>query len=989
MTGLSHQDVESVRPLTSAQWELLSDTPGDEHAARHVQQDRYRVDGPLDVAALRRAWRCVVARHPALRSSIAWQRVDRPVQVVWRAARNTMRVHDLSDRDRGGRGEALATLLAEQRRDAQNLRGGPSARLALVRGDGEHELLWSCCTLLLDAWSATVVLRELLVAYAALHRGERPALPPPVPFAGYDAWRREQDRRSAEEHWRTALAGFDTPTRLRVAIPSGAPEGIGRAPLALPATLTAALRAQARRHGIDLPVLLDGAWALLLRLYSGEDEVLFGTARAGRSAAVAGIRSLIGPVATILPVRLRVEPDLPLARWLQELQRQAAEERAFEHVTLAEVQRWSEVPSSHPLFDSVVSCERLPEVSQAWPSSGLRLCAVDSFVDNGFPLTVAMDRPHGLPGELRYRRDRLDDADASQLVAHFTRVLEQLALDLGVRARELELLSRDERRRLLDLNDTTAPYDRGYCVHDLVAEQARRAPDAVAVQDDGRGLTYLELDSAAERLARRLSARGVGPEDLVATCFERGPELVVALLAVLKAGAAYVPLDPGSPRNRLRAMLRDTCARLVLTEPLLAGLLPADLDVPVLTVSGDLVDDEPVRRGGGTALRVPAVPANAAYVLYTSGSTGKPKGVVVPHGALIWLVRNAGFTSLGPRDVVALASSPAFDALTFECWAALTHGAQLSVIPRELLLSPRELGPALRRRGVTVLLVTSALLEQLAADAPDFASGLRLLAFGGQAADPAAVARVLEASGGARLVQAYGPTETTVWVAIEMVERVDAARRIPLGRPLANATVHLLDDALRPVPPGVVGEIHIGGDGLARGYLGQPARTAERFAPNPFGPGRLYRTGDLARFRTDGTLEFLGRADQQVKIRGFRVELGEVESALRAHPAVGATVVGVSDDGAAGRHLVAYVVPAGGAALPSAAELRGFLRGELPGYMVPTVYVPLDRLPLTLSGKLDRRALPLPRTSEGRLHRRTPPPVPAPLTTKPSHRGGT
>ncbi|QWF84507.1 amino acid adenylation domain-containing protein [Amycolatopsis sp. CA-230715] len=515
--------------------------------------------------------------------------------------------------------------------------------------------------------------------------------------------------------------------------------------------------------------------------------------------------------------------------------------------------------------------------------------------------------------------------------------------------------------------------DTGMLVPDRVAALAARQPDAVAIGSGGHALTYAELHDAATTLASELVARGVGPEVCVALCFERSSALVIAMLAVLEAGGFYLPLDPEYPAARLELMVRESDAVLVLGDQRSLALLPEDIGVPAVPVRDD-------GRAGFPGVTAPAVvpraavsPGNTAYVVYTSGSTGAPKGVVVTHSALRWFVENLQYAEPGTNDVVALASSPSFDALAFECWVALTRGARLHVVPRPVLLSPSELARSLRAGGVTMMYVTAALLQQLAVETPQFAAGLRILFFGGQRADHRSVLLVREKSAPARLVQVYGPTETTIWSSYQDVDEGGARGWIPLGEPIAGTTEYLLDAGLHPVPPGTPGEIYIGGDGVVRGYLGRPDLTAERFLPDPFRRGepaaRMYRTGDLARRRQDGSLEFLGRADGQVKIRGFRIELGEIELALTAHPEIAAAVVTVVEV-PGGPQLIAHYVPEAGALPAKGRRLREFLAERMPPYMVPALYLPLERIPLAPNGKIDRPALVPPLTPDGRIDRR-------------------
>ncbi|MFP5287287.1 MAG: amino acid adenylation domain-containing protein, partial [Thermoanaerobaculia bacterium] len=512
------------------------------------------------------------------------------------------------------------------------------------------------------------------------------------------------------------------------------------------------------------------------------------------------------------------------------------------------------------------------------------------------------------------------------------------------------LLTPEEALQLAGWNATSRDYPQA-TVHELFARQAERAPGAVAVTFGDQELTYGELDLRSRRLARRLRLQGVGSGSLVGLCTERSAEMVVGMLGILAAGGAYVPLDPSYPEERLAFMLEDTGAGVPVAQEHLAGRLPAREGLRVEILDREEDAHGPLELASlSSGVSSPGAPA---YVIYTSGSTGRPKGVVVPHRAIVRLVRETDYVQLGPDDRVAQAANSSFDATTFEVWGALLNGGRLVGIEREVALAPRDLVSALDRGGVTALFLTPALFNQIAREEPGGFAGLRYVLFGGELVDPAAVLAVLRAGPPEHLLHVYGPTEATTFASWHPVESVVPGTTVPIGRPLANGTLDVLDRGLGPVPVGVPGELYVGGDGLAHGYHARPDLTAERFVPHPLPstPGaRLYRTGDLVRRRADGAVEFLGRLDHQVKIRGFRVEPGEIEAALMELPGAREAVVVAREE-----HLVAYV-----AGEVTAEELRRSLRERLPDYMVPAAFMVLEALPLTPNGKVDRKALPAP-----------------------------
>jgi aspartate racemase len=561
-----------------------------------------------------------------------------------------------------------------------------------------------------------------------------------------------------------------------------------------------------------------------------------------------------------------------------------------------------------------------------------------------------------------YNTDIFDEATIARLAGHYLNLLRAVLADARPRLSDLPLMNEGERRQLLvNWNETGREYPRGRCVHELFEEQAARRPQAVAVAFGEERVSYAELNGRANRLARRLRESGVGPEVTVALCVERSVEMVVALLAILKAGGAYVPLDPAYPQKRLAFIIEDALVEVALVSARLRGRVPEGGALRVVYL--DETNTSGVEEEGAENLSNAARPDNVAYVIYTSGSTGRPKGVCVTHRNVARLVKGNTFADFNEDEVFFQLAPLSFDASTFEVWGSLLNGARLAVADAQTP-TLEELGAALRRHEVTTLWLTAGLFQLMADEQLGSLSGVRQLLAGGDVLSPAHVRKVLASMGaGRRVINGYGPTESTTFACCHTLTRDSRfGDSVPLGRPIANTTVYVLDKNLQPVPAGVVGELYIGGDGLARGYLGRAGLTAERFLPHPHGeaPGaRLYRTGDTVRQLADGAVEFLGRADEQVKLRGFRIELGEIEAVLCEHEAVEAAVVVAREGEAGGKRLIAYVVGAEGCRV-SAGELREHLKQRVAEYMVPAAFVELEKLPLTPNGKVDRQALPEP-----------------------------
>ncbi|MCL5997211.1 MAG: amino acid adenylation domain-containing protein, partial [Chloroflexi bacterium] len=681
--------------------------------------------------------------------------------------------------------------------------------------------------------------------------------------------------------------------------------------------------------------------------------------------------SMVGLFINTLPVRVALPPHARLIPWLQQLQAQQAQLRQYEHCPLVQIQGWSEVPRGQPLFDSILVFENYPVSADSLDKGGLQITNVRSIEQTNYPLTVVAGPAQELMLKVAYDNRRFDPETIRRMLGHLQRILESFATDLDLPLSSVPLLSKAEQRQLLvEWNDTAVPYPSDLCVHQLIEAQARRTPDTTALLGKDQALTYQQLDQQANKLAHYLRGLGVGPGTLVGLCVERSPRMVLGMLGVLKAGAAYVPLDPAYPLERLAFMLRDSNLTVLLTQAVLAERLPAGVARVVnLDTDWDAIacesDDTPV-----SGIK----PDDPAYIIYTSGSTGAPKGVTAFHRALVnhvlAMTEQMGLTT---GDRMAQFVSPSFDACAEEVYTALATGATL-VVPHSVTeLSGLQFLEFCEQHGITVLHLPAAFwhqwVDQLSAVHTPIRLPLKTLLVGGESPSVEKLRQWANLTQPHRFLNAYGPTEatitTTVYQIICNTENLENLARVPIGLPIHNTQVYVLDRQLQPVPIGVAGEIHIGGAGVARGYLNRPELTAQKFIADPFNsqPGaQLYKTGDLACWRPDGQLEFLGRTDDQIKLRGFRIEPGEIEAILSQHPSVRTAVLMAHETDDGDKRLVAYIVPADGQAI-NTGELRTFLKAMLPEYMLPSVFLTLETLPLTPNGKVDRRALqarPLP-----------------------------
>ncbi|WP_338871407.1 amino acid adenylation domain-containing protein [Myxococcus stipitatus] len=918
----------------------------------------FRVAGAVDRVALQRALNLVVARHEALRTRLAYLDGEL-VQVIHPDARVTLSFADLSHVPANERGEQTRRLLAAEARRPFQFTEDSLLRVCLLRmGATEHVLLVTVHHLVADGSSVELLVRELVDSYDACLRGAEPSPPAlPIQYADYVEWQRKwlgtEAHAAQSRYWKQKLAGAPQAMELPVDHPRPSVQTFRGATteFTLSPELGAAVRRHARANGVTPYILLLQAFAIVLRRYTGQDDFLIGTPVANRERPE--LEPLIGFLANTLVVRVDLSGDPrmdAMSARIRETLLEALTHQQLPFEQLVEALQPQRTLSHNPLFQVMFGMQEAPLARLAMGGHTLERLPVDpgtSRFDLSFFLIDDGDRVHGI---VEYSSDLFEADTITHLVQHFTRAVEGMLDETHPRLSRLALDTEADRRELLARAFHAEP--RAFVpIHEAVAAQAARTPERVAVQCGAIRLTYRELMTRVHRLAGALRARGVRTEDRVAIHLERSPDLLVALLAVLEAGGAYVPVDPRYPHERIRAMLEDARPRALVTTPQLASLA---VDIPHV-----LTPDEVAETDQNIAPSPTAGEHTLAYVLYTSGSTGRPKGVMVTHGALAnFLDTMAREPGLSGEDVLAAVTTFSFDIAALELYLPLLVGARVVMATQEQTADARELAALLDTHDVTVMQATPA-TWRLLTDTGWRPSGSFTALCGGEAL-PQDLADLLMSGGGA-LWNLYGPTETTVW---SCRKRLHPGERVTLGRPVGNTSTHVLDEHLMPVPSGVSGELFIGGEGVARGYWGLPERTAERFVPDPFStsPGaRLYRTGDLVRRRPDGDLVYLGRADHQVKLRGFRIELEEVEAVLRRHTEVRDVAVRVWGTDEARRQLVAHVVPARTQPPEDLSRrLREHARAHLPEYMVPATIALLDTLPLTPNGKVDRRALPSP-----------------------------
>ncbi|MFE1930389.1 non-ribosomal peptide synthase/polyketide synthase [Streptomyces sp. NPDC059474] len=962
--------IEDILPLAPLHEGLLFHSVYDQgELDPYVVQAAFDIEGPLDTATLRTAAEALLARHATLRAAFRQRKNGDWAQVVMRTVPLPWTETDLTALPEDERTTAAAEAMTADRSTRIDVTRPPLLRFTLLRlGPSLHRLVLTNHHLVLDGWSLPVLMAELCALYDA--NGDDSAMPRVRPYRDYLGWLAAQDREAARTAWREAFADL--------AEPSPVAPGIARTTVASAEVLasfsrsdTAALTEIARSRGITLNTVVQTAWAITLGRHTGRDDIVFGTTVSGRPPQIDGVERMVGLFINTLPTRIRLRAAEPFAELLTRVQAEQTRLTPHQHLELAEIQR---AVGHGELFDTSMVFQNYPvdraTTAEEGIAAAVRLVPGKDREATHYPLMLVGSARDTMLFRLNYRPDVFEEAAAQRILDRFVRILHALVAEPELPLGRIDVLDEAEARSVLwDWNDTAGEVP-GRSVVELFEERVARTPDAVAVVAGGVPLSYGELDVRAARLARLLVGRGVGPERFVAVALPRSVDLVVALLAVWKAGAAYLPLDIEYPADRLAYMLQDAAPALVLTTGELAGVLP-DVDVPCVLLDAPEIAEELSRTVWQGRIAAPAL-SHAAYVIYTSGSTGRPKGVVVPQGPLAnFVVAMAGRFQLTGEDRLLAVTTVGFDIAGLELFVPLLSGAAVVVAERDVVRDPAALCALVTAERVSVMQATPSLWRAVLAEDASVLTGVRVLV-GGEAL-PADLAVAL-AERAESVTNMYGPTETTIWsTAWPVTSEGAGAPRI--GRPIANTQVYVLDGGLRPVPVGVPGELYIAGEGVVRGYHGRSGLTSERFVADPFdrtGGGRMYRTGDLVRWTAVGELEYLSRVDDQVKLRGFRIELGEIEAVLAGQDGMAQAAVLVREDRPGDKRLVAYLVPAADGDVPNGAELRRHMAARLPDYMVPSAFMTLDAFPLTPNGKLDRRALPAPDYGPGSAGGRAP-----------------
>ncbi|WP_107805968.1 non-ribosomal peptide synthetase [Nodularia spumigena] len=956
------QSIEDLYELSPMQQGMLFHTLYAPESEVYFEQLLCILSGELNFPAFQKAWEQVVARHSILRSSFFWEEIEKPLQMVSKQVDLPWEKMDWRHLTSDEQQKNLDNFFVSDRHKGFDLNQAPLMRFTIIQlGEKTYQFIWSHHHILFDGWSMQIVLKEVFALYEANQRGEHLRLSPVQPYKEYIEWLQQQDIEKAKQFWQQTLKGFETPTLIgnREQRTGNSSKGIYQEKrFQLSQTVTEKLQVAARQHHLTLNNLVQGAWGLLISRYSGEKDVVFGATVSGRQPVIENIESMVGLLINTIPTLVKIDNQKEILSWLQELQTQAVEQEQYSYFPLAEIQQFSDILPGMPLFESLLVFENYPvDSSKQDTQKTLEISHLSCFERTNYPLTIVINPGSQLGGRFVYDTSCFDEPRISRIIGHFQTLLTSFSENLQQNISQISLLSAEEEQELILLENHQNQDNINYqCVHILFEKQVQKTPDKIAVVYKQEHLTYRQLNNRANQLANYLKSLGVKPETTVGICVERSLEMVVGILAILKAGGAYVSLDPAYPRERLAFMLEDVQTPIVLTQTHLQNILPLNHQ----TVVNLDIDREIIAQYPQDNLPNEVNAENLAFIIYTSGTTGTPKGTEILHRSIIGLMLGVDYIHFDAEQIFLQHSSNSWDMLAWELWTPLIYGGRCVLYP-EKIPTPEGLSQIIKEQGVNILFLTTALFNLMIDTMAEGLLEIKQLMFGGESVSVPHVRRALELLPGTKILHGYGPCECTVITSCYTVPQQlpENINSIPIGKPIGDRTVYILDNNLQRVPIGVIGELYVGGASVARGYSNQPKLTREKFIPNPFIEGDiLYKTGDLVRRLPDGNLEFIGRIDNQVKIRGFRIELAEIEAVLIQYPDIKQAVVMAREDEPGQKLLVAYLVAQNNVLTPS--SLRNFLKSKLPDYMIPAAFVFLENLPLTPNGKINRRALPIP-----------------------------
>lgn len=953
-----------IFPVTPLQQGMLFNSIANPRTGVEIEQIIITVSEKTDLELFKNAWLTVFSRHDIFKVCFKYDENGEIIQQF--VTESVLPIDTISYEAKDSTEQSIdfALFLQQDRLNDFNLKQAPLSRLSIfIFSPQIIKCVWTFHHAILDGRAFSVLLNEIFDYYEKFEQHEIVEKDQPVSFKNYLKWLNERDFSKDESYWKNFLNGFNTPTQLTFPVPGNNSSNvlnIASEEIKLQEQLSSQLRNFAIENGLSLNTLIHGMWAILLYHYSGESDVVFGSSWTCRYSSVDSAKDIAGLLLNTLPMRITLDTHTTLIDLLKSIRKTHMEMRPFHHTPLKSVHKWSQVPLSEQLFKTLVVFENfslnslLQEQGGRWKNREFQYLGKTSF-----PLTLAGYDSKEIILRLEYYKSSFEQSTIEFILGHIQTLLSNFITYPQTAPTAIPYLTDAEKELILKTwNKTDSEYPRDSTLHELFEKQTAQSPSLTALVFEGKVLSYRELDEKANQIANYLVSAGVKRGTMIGLCVERSFEMVIATIGILKAGAAYVPIDANYPQDRLQFMIKDTQIPILFAHEKLVPQLPAGLTTIVTIDQHSEIWQKPSKE----LVKVEGSPEDLAYVMYTSGSTGIPKGIEILHRNIVRLVKNTNFVNLDSNEVFLQYAPISFDAATLEIWGPLLNGGKL-VICAPGQITPDHLGKIIKENGVTTLWLTAGLFHNIVANNISCLSSLRQLLAGGDVLAPEAVKKVLDTYPGIIVINGYGPTENTTFTTCNQIKSsLEFGATVPIGKAIANTKVYIVDQQLNPVPVGVAGELCTSGDGVGRGYLNRPELTTKAFIENPFlleKAEKMYRTGDLVRYLPDGKVDFIGRIDGQVKIRGYRIELGEIESHLLKHESVKQVICTVLTDTTGDKKLAAFFI----ARTPLENHgniLRDYLKDRLPAFMVPQFFVKLDEFPVTSNGKFDRKALKLP-----------------------------
>ncbi|MBN2535371.1 MAG: amino acid adenylation domain-containing protein, partial [Spirochaetales bacterium] len=925
----------------------------------YVIQVLISINGHFIPGYAEKAYDFLIKQYDVLRTSIVYNKMKIPRQVLLKAREGTFIYKDISLLSHGEQESFIDRYIEDDRSAGFDITKDILFRVTCIKKSSDaYLLMFTHHHIILDGLALGIVCKDFLSAYKKLTMNQPLPVRKIYPYRNYIEWLESRDKEAMFAYWKHYLQGYDAIADIPLAMADAKEKGSKRKEyyVSLGPDLSGRIKEFANTHGVTLNNVMQTIWGIILQRYNNKNDVVFGNVVSLRAADLEGIESMAGLLINTIPLRVHIKEDTTFIDLLKGIQQDFLESLEYNHLTLTDIQKCSSL--NGPLFSNIYAYEDFAIENDLYidvrqETNDFSISNVKGIEQSNYDFNILIFPGEDVRIKFIYNGNRLDNDFIARIGGHIIQVVNELLKNPTQKAARIEIVTRAEKERILyKFNDTKTHYPSGRLIHELFGEVVMQMPEATALVYKEKKLTYRELHDRSNRIACLLAEKKCRKGAAIGLSVNKSIEMVVGMLGILKAGAAYVPIEPSYPENRIKFILKDICCDLLLSQKKISENLKTAVDI--INLDDELLYESASESGN------PGLPGNAddlAYILFTSGSTGTPKGVLVPHRAVVRLVRNTNYTRFERGGRILQTGAIAFDASTFEIWGALLNGLELHLVDDDIILNGRQMGNIIKNNGITTLWLTSSLFNQLCLEDPALFKPLHTLLVGGEALNPQTINLVRETNPGLVVINGYGPTENTTFSTFFKIEK-DFDASIPIGKPISNSTAYILDQYNNVQPVGVAGELCVGGDGVARGYLNDPDLTSQKFVPHPFEPGAtIYRTGDLARWMPDGNIDFLGRRDYQVKIRGYRIEPGEIEAALRAINGIkDALVVTIDENGH--KNLCSYIIAD---AEVKNTDIITSLKMSLPSYLVPAYIIKLDSFPKTKSGKIDRYSLPDPR----------------------------